>query len=362
MLKALNISVTIAVVFLMDLICFSGAVLASEIKWFINSDVIGTFWVSEDKLIGISQAGKFTVVDTKGQVIWQMEVDKKQGYLTKHLRRISPDGRLSALSPDDGTKVWEKDLASQNIFTAEGNDGTIAAVFANENEAGAEVNVFSKDGNLLWRQAGLDLTFNPIGVLPAGKAVIGVVTNEARQEEEIRIIEPLGKQRTIASLKDPYLLSAESWPVVITNETTKQTLVVVPTTPWWAIISSTGEVVANEMHSPVKNPIVASLGSGFVFGAEGGNRVALLSEKGKVMWLKDMDAPVWGLTGNSAHLVIMTGRPGTKGKISLYNPEGKIEDYIFVTTTPTQIQIAKTVPLVVGYLDYSKVFLYDFSK
>ncbi|MCL5126423.1 MAG: PQQ-like beta-propeller repeat protein [Deltaproteobacteria bacterium] len=363
--RKIGILVLILVAFLADVISGSSTGLASGIKLSFNAPAISAFWVSDGELIGVREAGKYriSVVDINGKTVWRMEEQKGQSYLTDQLQLIWGD-TLLALSPENGNKVWEKQISGENFSIVPGTrDGFFAVSSTNRSQNVTEIKVFSKAGEPVWQYINSDEYFQPIRVILDGKAIVGMTIDPPKLETKIQIIDFPGVQRTIRVLKDDApLLSGEAVPIVITNEATKQILVAVPSTPWWVIVSASGDIVANEQNSPVRNPIIAPLGSGFAFASEAGDKVVFVSEKGKLMWSKNIVGPIWGLTGNSSHLAIITGNMGRQGKILLYNTVGKMEDSIAVSNTPTQIQIAKSRPLVIGVLDYARVFLYDFSR
>lgn len=368
MFKRAGISLILIDVLLVCITALYTNGLAAELKFSMKSSVTNAFWLIDGKLIGIEKAGNygFSVMDISGNIIWQMENREEyeptrlHSFGTNQIRLIS-DGRLLALSPGTGSKLWEKRLAgNDNVIIPGWKDGFLGIATTSGNKL--LVNIFSDAGELLWKSTVSDVNFNPLQLLPGGKALVGMLSYSDKQYTQIQLMDASGNRHTIVGLDTPLLLSGEDSPKFIINETSKQTMIVVQSASWWSVITQNGEVIADERDFPFKVSVASSFGSGFALGEEGNSQVVFVSEKGKVEWTKNVEGPVWGLSGNSSHLGIIIGRPGTKGRILLLNTQGQLEDEISILKAPSKISMASFAPLVVGYLDYSKVELFDFSK
>ncbi len=333
-----------------------------QIKWSIdNTKALKVFWINED-LIGILTVDKFLVVNIGGKIVWELNENQSWNITQMHtgLKLLLPDGTLKVFTPNDGSLALEKKFTGQNLRYEESVDGAFAVTSQKDNSS--ELKVFSKSGELLWQI--LTKPFNLYSVLPKGKAVIGITYNKTNQTAEIKIINSK-EQKLIKSIKDVNFFSGESGLDSVYNSFNKYTLLAVSTTPWWGIISNSGDILLEKNQMPIlRTDLFDYCGLNFVFASSvQGGKVSLISDKGKSVWTsKNFDRPINSISGNDSYFAVSIGNSGYPGKVLLYTKEGKLVGSIDVPYSLSGIQISKSKPLVVGISQYIGIKLFDFTK
>lgn len=355
-IKFKSIKVTLLVI-LLNLQLVSCFAQKCRVCWTIEDPgLIRAFWTEDGKHIGYISNDELVMMNLNGKKIWSYSLCNDSA-VTNHLKILTSDGMISKLAIKKDIKIWEKKLSSKDLAIIESIDGFFAT---SPIPMFNHLKVFSDSGEMIWDYQGN--FFNPFILLPGGKGAIGMDFNNNKPGIDIQLVRASKDINTIVNLTDPYFIEGPQ-PLVATNKTTKHTMIAVGTTPWWSIINNSGELILKGKQLPIsKVRFVSSCGSGFALANKIENKVAVVSEKGKLLWTKIFKDQIQAITGNASFLAISIGNLGFPGKVILFNKDGNEVEVIDVELTLNNIEIADYEPLIIGTLDLSHVQLIDFTK
>lgn len=318
----------------------------SPVKWSIRNQPQKAFWIGNNT-IGIISIGKLTVIDLNGKVLWEKQIEEKTT-VTEKLKLLSPTGSLTALSKK-GDIVWENN--NSNIVSIfEGPDDSFILKTNNN-----ELLIFSEGYKFSWKTN--IQSFVPLTVFKSNK-IIGMYWSN--NKIEVQMIDSSNKMQTITNLTEPAFFEGDL-PFISYNKYTKNTLIS-GITSWWAIIADSGQILINNNKLPIRTVnYTTSCGSGFAFASINENKVVAVNNDGKVLWSKQFDKIINGITGNLNYLSVSVGNTGYLGKIFLLDANnGKQISSIELTNSFNAIQIDDSSSKVIGVIKYSKVELLDF--
>lgn len=326
-----------------------------EINSFKDNDVIRSFWIEDGKTIAVLGGRKVKAYSKEGNLLWQLNVEHFN--ITSTLKAILPDNTLVALSNNDGSYIWNKKLKGENLSILNGVDGKFMVYSVSDDLI--EINIFSEAGETLWEYSGK--FFIPLAILPEGKLILGMSFNKVEEKVEIIMIEQSKGTRIIASLKDYSLFSLGNTPLIETNKFSKKTIITISSAPWWAIISESGEIIVSGEKIPFsKTNLITSCGTGFAIANTFEKKLALISEKGEMLWTKDLKRTIQSISGNNSKLAVSTGNLGYPGEILIYDKTGKLEKSIEVSSSISGIQIAEMSSNLLGIQKYARIFYISF--
>lgn len=354
MQKKVGILLIITIFIALSYVLSLSAKINPTIKWSIeNNNVLDAFWMENSEIIGILEGRKITAVDLKQNVLWDKEFIQPWFYtaLLKKMVIYLPDEKLQLYSPLDGSVVSEINLEGKQVRFNRGIDGIIGI---GEKKANIiQLRVFDSSGNVLWQT--ITDSFELSYVLPGGRALIGRSTNHESKEIEILLITQKNRYK-VQTISDPYLYSGKTSLTGVSNKLSKNTILAVWSTPWWAIISENGDIVNTGKEIFVdKADHIESFGSGFAIASTVGRKLAVISKTGTLIWTKEYKQHIESISGNANYLAV-----NLPGKILIYNNTGELKGTLEVPTSLRKIVIADNSNRIVGVSMYNRVQLFEF--
>ncbi|HBC31431.1 MAG TPA: hypothetical protein DC024_09360 [Clostridiales bacterium] len=346
----LAITIFITLLYVLSL----SAEIDPTIKWSIeNNNILDAFWMENSEIIGILEGRKITAVDLDQNVLWNKEFIQPWFYTTllKKMIIYSPDEKLQLYSPLDGSVISEINFDGKQVRFNKGFDGIIG--IGEKKSSIVQLRVFDPSGKVLWQTTtdSLDLSY----VLPGGRVLVGKTINHESKEIEIHLITQENRYK-IQTINDPYLYSGETSLTGVTNKRSKNTILAVWSTPWWAIISETGEIINTGKNIFIdKADHIESFGSGFAIASTVGRKLAVISGNGSLLWTKEYAQHIESISGNANFLAV-----NLPGKILIYNKSGELKGTLEVPTSLRNIKIADNSNRIIGVSIYNRIQLIEF--